>query len=401
MTFQFEQEQRHGACIKVIGVGGAGCNAVNTMIASKLDSVQFIVANTDSQALDNSRSMHKIQLGQGLTKGLGAGANPEIGKNAALENIERIQKTIEGADMVFIAAGMGGGTGTGAAAVIAEAAKAMGALTVGVVTKPFRFEGKVRARIAEEGLEQLKDQVDSLIVIPNEKLFSVAEKKTTLIEGFKMADEVLLHAIKSISDLINVPGLVNLDFADVKTIMGDMGMAFMGIGVHNGEHRAVEAARRAITNPLLDDVSIRGARGMLINITGSSTLTLNDLADATDVIREEADDDANIIFGASIDDSMAEKIQITVIATGFQSQAAQRGAGQMRLVHDNTAPAPAAAAPQPPHARPAPVQEAIARERAQDNKSPATVIKIGTIISEFADDGEYDIPTFVRRQQSF
>ncbi len=404
MTFQFEQQQQQGACIKVVGAGGAGCNAVNTMIASKLDCVQFIVANTDRQALENSRSMHKIQLGDGLTKGLGAGANPEVGKQAALENIDRIQKSIEGADMVFIAAGMGGGTGTGAASVIAEAAKANGALTVGVVTKPFRFEGKVRSRVAEAGLEELRQHVDSLIVIPNEKLFTIAEKRTTLIEGFKMADEVLLHAIKSISDLINVPGLVNLDFADVKTIMSDMGMAFMGIGVHSGENRAVEAARKAITNPLLDDISIRGARGMLINITGSSTLTLNDLADATDVIREEAHDDANIIFGASIDDNMAEKIQITVIATGFVAEGAQKSApGQMRptLVHDRTAAQkPAAAPPQPSHARPAPVQEAIARERAQEgDQRPANVIKIGTIISEFADDGEYDIPTFVRRQQ--
>ena len=406
MTFQFEPEQQQSACIKVVGVGGAGCNAVNTMIASKLDCVQFIVANTDRQALENSRSMHKIQLGDGLTKGLGAGANPEVGKKAAQENIDRIQQSLEGADMVFIAAGMGGGTGTGAAAVVAEAAKAMGALTVGVVTKPFRFEGKVRSRVAEAGLDDLKQHVDSLIVIPNEKLFTIAEKRTTLLEGFKMADEVLLHAIKSISDLINVPGLVNLDFADVKTIMGDMGMAFMGIGMHSGENRAVEAARKAITNPLLDDISIRGARGMLINITGSSTLTLNDLSDATDVIREEAHEDANIIFGASIDDNMAEKIQITVIATGFVAEAAQKnGNGQMRptLVHDRSAagsPPPAQNVKPVSHPKPAPVQEAIARERSHDTeKRHANVIKIGTIISEFADDGEYDIPTFVRRQQ--
>ena len=401
MTFQFEQEQHQGACIKVIGVGGAGCNAVNTMIASKLDSVQFIVANTDRQALENNRSMHKVQLGNGLTKGLGAGANPEVGKQAALENIDRMKQIMEGADMVFVAAGMGGGTGTGAAPVIAQAARAMGALTVGVVTKPFRFEGKVRNRLADDGLDELRQHVDSLIVIPNEKLFTIAEKRTTLLEGFKLADEVLLHAIKSISDLINVPGLVNLDFADVKTIMADMGMAFMGIGVHSGENRAVEAARKAISNPLLDDMSIRGARGMLINITGSSALTLHDLSEATDVIRDEAHEDANIIFGASIDDNMAEKVQITVIATGFVDDAKLKNApGQMRptLVHDRAA-SDAQKPATPP--KPAPVQEAIARERMNDTSNrPANVIKIGTIISEFADDGEYDIPTFVRRQQN-
>jgi cell division protein FtsZ len=401
MTFQFEQEQHQGACIKVIGVGGAGCNAVNTMIASKLDSVQFIVANTDRQALENNRSMHKVQLGNGLTKGLGAGANPDVGKQAALENIDRMKQIMEGADMVFVAAGMGGGTGTGAAPVIAQAARAMGALTVGVVTKPFRFEGKVRNRLADDGLDELRQHVDSLIVIPNEKLFTIAEKRTTLLEGFKLADEVLLHAIKSISDLINVPGLVNLDFADVKTIMADMGMAFMGIGVHSGENRAVEAARKAISNPLLDDMSIRGARGMLINITGSSALTLHDLSEATDVIRDEAHEDANIIFGASIDDNMAEKVQITVIATGFVDEAKLKNAsGQMRptLVHDRAA-GDAQKPATPP--KPAPVQEAIARERMNDTSNrPANVIKIGTIISEFADDGEYDIPTFVRRQQN-
>ncbi|MCX5901340.1 MAG: cell division protein FtsZ, partial [Proteobacteria bacterium] len=294
-----------------------------------------------------------------------------------------------------------GGTGTGAAPIIAEAAKAMGALTVGVVTKPFRFEGKVRNRLADDGLDELRQHVDSLIVIPNEKLFTIAEKRTTLLEGFKLADEVLLHAIKSISDLINVPGLVNLDFADVKTIMADMGMAFMGIGVHSGENRAVEAARKAISNPLLDDISIRGARGMLINITGSSSLTLHDLSQATDVIREEVHEEANIIFGASIDDNMAEKVQITVIATGFLNEASQRNtAGHMRptLIHDRAA----AASPKPASpAKPAPVQAAMARERMKDpSQRPATVINIGTIISEFADDGEYDIPTFVRRQQS-
>ena len=244
MTLQFEQKSTQGANIRVIGIGGAGCNAVNTMISSKLECIDFIVANTDHQALENNRSPRKIQLGESLTKGLGAGANPEVGKKAALEDIDSVKQELGESDMVFIAAGMGGGTGTGAAPVIAEAARAMGALTVGVVTTPFNFEGKMRMCIARAGLQELKEHVDSLIVIPNEKLFAISERKTTLLEGFKMADEVLLHAIRSISDLINLPGLINLDFADVKTIMSDMGMAFMGIGVHSGENRAAEAARK-------------------------------------------------------------------------------------------------------------------------------------------------------------
>ncbi len=396
MTFTFDQPNRHGASIKVIGVGGAGCNAVNTMIAAELGSVDFIVANTDRQALDNNNSPQKIQIGDAITRGLGAGANPEIGRNSAMEDIEKIQQTMENADMVFVAAGMGGGTGTGAAPVIARAAKEMGALTVGVVTKPFKFEGKHRARIAEEGLRELRDHVDSLIVIPNEKLFKIAEKKTTLQDGFKMADDVLLHAIKSISDLINMPGLINLDFADVKTIMSDMGMAFMGMGIHSGDDRAAEAARKAISNPLLDDISIKGARGMLINVTGSSSLSFEDLEKATDFIREEAHEDANIIFGAAIDESMGDDFRITVIATGFSNEKAQRqsqGAYAMQ-----------------PDAEQKAVPELVANAASvpamelPDIKLPKTgqeakVIKIGTIISEFGEDGEYDIPTFVRQQQ--
>lgn len=396
MTFTFDQPNRHGASIKVIGVGGAGCNAVNTMIAAKLDSVDFIVANTDRQALDNNHSPQKVQIGDAITRGLGAGANPEIGRDSAMEDIDKIQTMMENADMVFVAAGMGGGTGTGAAPVIARAAKEMGALTVGVVTKPFKFEGKHRARIAEEGLRELRNHVDSLIVIPNEKLFKIAEKKTTLQEGFKMADDVLLHAIKSISDLINMPGLINLDFADVKTIMSDMGMAFMGMGLHSGENRAAEAARKAISNPLLDDMSIKGARGMLINVTGSSSLSFEDLEKATDFIREEAHEDANIIFGAAIDESMGDNFRITVIATGFANEQIQ--------------PQSNVTAPVLPDAEQKAVQELVAKDeqvpamQLPDIELPKTrqdakVIKIGTIISEFGDDGEYDIPTFVRQQQ--
>ena len=396
MTFTFEQPHRHGASIKVIGVGGAGCNAVNTMIAAGLDSVDFIVANTDRQALENNRSPQKIQIGDAITRGLGAGANPEIGRNSAIEDIDKIQQMMENADMVFVAAGMGGGTGTGAAPVIARAAKEMGALTVGVVTKPFNFEGKHRARIAEEGLRELRDHVDSLIVIPNEKLFKIAEKKTTLQEGFKLADDVLLHAIKSISDLINMPGLINLDFADVKTIMSDMGMAFMGMGIHSGNDRAAEAARKAISNPLLDDISIKGARGMLINVTGSSSLSFEDLEKATDFIREEAHEDANIIFGAAIDESMGDNFRITVIATGFANE---QSAQQVEAAADVMTHVPKKAAPElVSNTRPAPAVQLPDIELTKIRKD-AKVIKIGTIISEFGEDGEYDIPTFVRQQQ--
>ena len=314
MGFQFEDRSKQGASIKVIGVGGGGGNAVNTMIGANLDSVEFIVVNTDQQALQNNLSPVKIQIGQELTKGLGAGANPDIGKDAALEDIEKISQGLQSADMVFIAAGMGGGTGTGAAPVIAEAARSNGALTVAVVTKPFNFEGRLRHRIAEQGLKELEKHVDSLIVIPNEKLFSIADRKTTLLEGFKMADEVLLHAIKSISDLINVPGLINLDFADVKAIMSDMGMAFMGIGIHSGENRASEAAKKAISNPLLSDISIKGASGVLINITGGDDLTLYDVQDATNVIYDNIGNDANIIFGTVVDPSLGDEVRVTVIA---------------------------------------------------------------------------------------
>jgi cell division protein FtsZ len=388
MTFTFDQPARQGASIKVIGVGGAGCNAVNTMIGASLANIDFLVANTDQQALENSRSPKKLQIGQTLTKGLGAGANPEVGKHAAREDIETIKRNLENADMVFIAAGMGGGTGTGAAPVIAEAAKSLGALTVGVVTKPFTFEGRQRARQAEAGLCELEKHVDSLIVIPNQKLFSLAAKKTSLLDGFKMADEVLLHAIRSISDLINVPGLINLDFADVKTIMSDMGMAFMGIGTHSGPNRASEAARKAISNPLLDDISIRGAHGMLINITGSSSLSFLDLEEATAFIREQAHADANIIFGAAIDESMGDTFQITVIATGF-SQEQPAAATAAHMADEAGTPDAVVCADAAP----------AARRHAASTPSPK-VINIGTIISEFADDGEYDVPTFVRRQHS-
>jgi cell division protein FtsZ len=388
--FVFEDKAHQVAKIKVIGVGGGGCNAINTMIAANLEGVEFVAANTDMQALTNSRAGARLQLGEDLTKGLGAGADPIIGKSAALEDIDTIRENLEGADMVFIAAGLGGGTGTGGAPVIAEVAKGLGALTVAIVTKPFNFEGKRRRRIAEEGLKELSDKVDSLIAIPNQRLLSVVERQTSFVESFKMADEVLLHALKSISDLITVPGLINLDFADVKTIMSERGMAFMGIGIGSGEDRAKEAAKKAISSPLLEDISISGARGLLINIAGSSTMSLHEVDEAISLIQQEShdDDESNIIFGAVIDDSLGEKIQITVIATGFDQQREvlkeQLGSefAASRLMGDS------------PSLHVTDFSDTLVREQAK-------VIKLGTIISEFADDSQWDIPTFIRNQADY
>ncbi len=315
--FEFEEDLAQNAKIKVVGIGGGGSNAVNTMIRSKLDGVEFIAANTDVQALKSHQAPIKVQIGRDLTKGLGAGANPDVGRGAAMEDQHAIAEVLSGSDMVFITAGMGGGTGTGAAPVIAKVAKELGALTVGVVTKPFSFEGKKRARQAELGIEALKENVDTLIVIPNEKLLQVAGKDTPMIDTFKMADEILLQAVKGISDLITIPGLINLDFADVKTIMGEMGMALMGTGTGTGENRAIEAAQKAISSPLLENVSINGATGIIINITGPSNMTLFEVNEASKLVQQEAHEDANIIFGAVIDDKIKEDIRVTVIATGF------------------------------------------------------------------------------------
>ncbi|MGE5306791.1 MAG: cell division protein FtsZ [Alphaproteobacteria bacterium] len=311
-------EQTHlNARIKVIGIGGGGGNAVNTMIGAKLSGVDFMVANTDAQSLEASQAAVRIQLGSQVTKGLGAGANPEIGRRAALEDQEKIKEYLAGSDMIFITAGMGGGTGTGGAPVVARMAREVGALTVGVVTKPFIFEGKKRMRQAEDGIEELKQSVDTLIVIPNQRLLSIAAKTTTMLEAFHKADDVLLQAVRGISDLIITPGLINLDFADVRTVMAEMGLALMGAASASGENRAVEAAQKAISSPLLEDISIQGARGVLINITGGSDLCLHEVNEAASMIQEEAHDDANIIFGAVIDENLADEIRITVIATGF------------------------------------------------------------------------------------
>ncbi|RMG16131.1 MAG: cell division protein FtsZ [Deltaproteobacteria bacterium] len=321
---EFDTRSETGAKLKVVGVGGGGGNAVNTMIAQGLEGCDFIACNTDLQALENNLAPVKIQIGRDTTRGLGAGANPEIGRSSALEDRDRIAEALEGADMVFVTAGMGGGTGTGAAPVIADIAKECGALTVGVVTKPFFFEGKRRRRQAEEGIAELREAVDTLITIPNQRLLEIADEHTSLLEAFKKADEVLLHAVQGISDLITMHGLVNVDFADVRTIMRNQGMALMGTGFASGPGRALEAASQAINSPLLEDVSIEGAMGILINITGGPDMTLHEIDEAASSIHEAAHEDANIIFGSVIDERLHDIIKITVIATGFSLEDEKR-----------------------------------------------------------------------------
>ncbi|MFC5651678.1 cell division protein FtsZ [Paenibacillus solisilvae] len=315
LEFDFEMEQL--AQIKVIGVGGGGSNAVNRMIENGVKGVEFITVNTDAQALHMAKAEQKLQIGDKLTRGLGAGANPEVGKKAAEESRETVMNTLKGADMVFVTAGMGGGTGTGAAPVIAEIARECGALTVGVVTRPFTFEGRKRSGQAEFGIEALKEKVDTLIVIPNDRLLEIVDKKTPMLEAFREADNVLKQAVQGISDLIAVPGLINLDFADVKTIMTERGSALMGIGNATGENRAAEAARKAIQSPLLE-TSIDGARGIIMNITGGSNLSLYEVNEAAEIVISASDPDVNMIFGASIDENLKEEIKVTVIATGFE-----------------------------------------------------------------------------------
>jgi cell division protein FtsZ len=341
-VFELE-EAKDNAKIKVIGLGGGGSNAINRMMEARFTGVEFIVANTDVQALRASPAPVKLQLGARLTMGLGAGADPEVGKNAALEDRDQIKKLLDGADMVFVTAGLGGGTGTGSAPIVAATAKEMGILTVAVVTKPFAFEGRRRSLQAEAGLAELRSVVDTLITIPNQRLLAVVDRGTPLVEAFKVADTVLLQAVQGISDLILVPGLINLDFADVRTIMSGMGMALMGAGVGKGEHRALDAAQKAIASPLLDETSIEGARGILINFTGGSDLSLHEVEEAARIVQEAAHEESHIIFGAVIDPSLQDEVRITVIATGFT----ERKEGSLpsgKVVEMQRAPRPGAPA---------------------------------------------------------
>ena len=319
---EFDMELEHLATIKVVGVGGGGNNAVNRMIAAGLKGVEFISVNTDAQALLQAQAPYRIQIGEKLTKGLGAGANPEVGDLAAQESREELIKGLRGADMVFVTAGMGGGTGTGAAPVVAECAREVGALTVGVVTKPFSFEGKRRFKQAEKGIANLKERVDTLITIPNDRLMQVVDKRTPIMEAFRIADDVLRQGVQGISDLIAVPGLINLDFADVKTIMSDTGSALMGVGVAAGEGRAIAAAEAAIKSPLLE-TSIDGAKGVLLNITGGTNLSLFEVNEAAAIIEQAADPEVNLIFGAVIDETLQDEVRVTVIATGFDQRSAR------------------------------------------------------------------------------
>src|SRR3990170_705530 len=386
MVIEMDESFNSGAKLKVIGVGGCGGNAVNTMIESGLLGVEFMTANTDVQALSRSRAVLKIQLGANLTKGLGAGSNPDMGRSAAIESKELISEAPDGADMVFITAGMGGGTGTGAAPVVAEVVKETGALAVAVVTKPFAFEGARKMKKAEEGLKRLKDVVDTVIIIPNQRLLAVACRNTSLTEAFKKADEVLFQAVKGISDVITVPGLVNVDFADVRTIMSEMGQALMGSGTARGEQRAQDAARKAISSPLLEDISISGARGVLINITGSSDMSIHDVNEASSLIHEEAHDEAHIIFGAVIDDTMGDEIRVTVIATGFGE------ASEAQKPRDAIAPAHVL------ENLDVPTVIRKERDRAPDLRT-GEIRRLSKMGGHNADDEDiYDTPTFLRKQ---
>jgi cell division protein FtsZ len=423
LRLTLDHEARRGAKIKVVGVGGGGGNAVNRMVDVGLNGVEFIVANTDLQALEHNKASVKIQIGHKLTKGLGAGADPNIGRQAALEDTDTIIQALSGADMIFVTTGLGGGTGTGAAPVIASLASELGALTIGVVTKPFRFEGKKRAIQAEAGLDALRDCVDTIITIPNERLLSIIDRTTSLTDAFTMADDVLRQAIQGISDLILVPGLINLDFADVKTIMSGMGVAMMGTGTSEGDSRAMLAAQKAIASPLLEDSSVNGARGVIINITGGPDMSLLEVNEASCVIQEAAHEDANIIFGAVVDPTLSGRVKITVIATGFERKGSGRGVPAAALqtpvdlsnytahlsrseerVH---AAGPSAAAPMPSASgTPAAGQPALNRRQPLELSLPLAASGGGapTGGSTEADDrsmdfsSPIDVPAFLRRQ---
>jgi cell division protein FtsZ len=416
IRIQFNEDPRNNAKIKVIGVGGGGGNAVNRMIDAHLEGVEFMTANTDLQALEMSHAPVRIQLGVKLTNGLGAGANPEIGRKAALEDADKIIEALEGADMVFVTAGLGGGTGTGAAPIIASLASEMGALTVAVVTRPFGFEGKRRMAQAERGLQELLDSVDTMIVIPNEKLLAVAQN-AGFFESFRVADDILRQAVQGISDIITIPGIINRDFADVKAIMAGMGYAVMGTATGKGDHRATDAAQRAIASPLLEAGAIDGARGILINVTGSSSLKLAEVNDASTIIQSAAHEDANIIFGAVLDEKMKDEVKITVIATGFKADhhvqrheraisAAAAAISQARTASAYVAPRPEprvtethAAEPHPPveAAKNAPASPPITPRPAPQRENTSIADVKSTVKTNYEED-DLDVPAFIRKR---
>ncbi len=404
IKFSFGDEPRGGARIKVIGVGGGGGNAVNRMISVGMEGVEFLVANTDVQALRQSQAPIKIQVGSKLTKGLGAGANPDVGRKAALEDTDKLIEVLEGADMVFVTAGLGGGTGTGATPIVASLAGELGALVVAVVTKPFPFEGKRRMQQAEQGLNELAETVDTVITIPNERLL-LLDRGTSFFEAFLIADDILRQAVQGISDIITIPGIINRDFADVKTVMQGMGYALMGTAIASGQNRAIEAANRAISSPLLEDASIQGAKGILINITGSSTLMLHEVHEASTIIQQAAHEDANIIFGAVLNEAMGDSVKITVIATGFRAEAyggrraAAGAAAAVAAASAQKAPAPAPA-PAPSAAPPsvraaAPAAPPAAPLKREDTRLEEVARHLGP---EYSDD-DLDVPAFMRRKK--
>ncbi len=382
MKFEFMDTQSQSAVIKVIGVGGGGGNAVEHMLQENLDGVDFICANTDAQALKNSTAKSTIQIGTNITKGLGAGANPEIGREAALEDRERIQEMLNGSDMIFITAGMGGGTGTGGAPIVAQVAKEMGILTVAVVTRPFSFEGKKRTDIATDGIEELKSYVDSLITIPNEKLLSVLGKNVSLLDAFKAGNDVLLGAVQGIAELITCPGLINVDFADVRTVMSEMGMAMMGSGKSEGEQRAREAAEAAIASPLLEDVNLSGARGILVNVTAGMDMSIGEFEEVGNTVKEFASDNATVVVGTVIDPEMTGELRVTVVATGLgrENEVASMADQQVKLVVDKT---PEGEVDYAQLDKPAVIRNKVAGDRFTESEGGMDYL---------------DIPAFLRRQ---
>ena len=400
LAMDIEIRPQLGANIKVVGVGGGGGNALNTMVAANLAGAEFIACNTDTQSLAVNRATRKVQLGERLTKGLGAGANPEIGREAALESREAIEQALAGADMVFVTAGMGGGTGTGATPVVAEIARAIGALTVGVVTKPFTFEGNRRRKQAESGVIELKAAVDALIVIPNQRLLSIADQAMPLTEAFKRADDVLLNAVQGISDMVQMAGLVNVDFADVKTIMQNQGLALMGTGRSSGAKRSLEAMQMAISSPLLEDVSIDGALGILVNITGPRDISLMEIDEAMGLIQNAADPDVNIIFGALVDEEMRDEVKITLIATGFQPAKDGRAKGLSPALSTPTRATTRAPLRVPAETRAVEVPSRAVRSAPRERLPPVSIdeaVAMPGVPGLPGLEEQYDIPAFLRR----